>query len=140
MLAAPSWSCFMPSTFRTSGAPADGPTKWMTTQKENFWRSSRESKGVRVQHIAHGGPPGAVICWVAQKQQCDQIVMGTHGRTGLMHLVLGSVADYVIRHARCPVLTVRQREANEQPLKEPVGLPADAADHMMAHVLILRDH
>jgi nucleotide-binding universal stress UspA family protein len=75
---------------------------------------------VRVEHIAHGGPPGEVICWLAQEHQCDQIVMGTHGHTGLAHLLLGSVAEYVVRHAPCPVLTVRQRSPKEKPLQEPV--------------------
>jgi nucleotide-binding universal stress UspA family protein len=37
----------------------------------------------------------------------DLVVMGTHGRTGLRHLFLGSVAEKVVRHASCPVLTVR---------------------------------
>lgn len=41
----------------------------------------------------------------------DLIVMGTHGRTGLEHLLLGSVAERVIRHAACPVLTVRESAA-----------------------------
>jgi nucleotide-binding universal stress UspA family protein len=38
----------------------------------------------------------------------DLVVMGTHGRTGLRHLLLGSVAEKVVRHAHCPVLTVRE--------------------------------
>ena len=42
---------------------------------------------------------------------CDLVVMATHGRTGLPHLVMGSVAEAVIRHAPCPVLTVRQSGA-----------------------------
>jgi nucleotide-binding universal stress UspA family protein len=42
----------------------------------------------------------------AQENQIDQIVMGTHGRSALFHFLLGSVAEKVVRHARCPVLTV----------------------------------
>jgi nucleotide-binding universal stress UspA family protein len=42
---------------------------------------------------------------------CDLVVMATHGRTGLPHLVMGSVAEAVIREAPCPVLTVRQSGA-----------------------------
>jgi universal stress protein A len=45
----------------------------------------------------------------------DLVVMGTHGRTGLEHLLLGSVAEQVIRLAPCPVLTVRQGSATVQP-------------------------
>lgn len=76
--------------------------------------------GVKMQHIAHGGPPGEVICWMAQQRQCDLIVLGTHGRTGLAHLLMGSVAEHVVQHAPCPVLTVRQHRETEKQLKEPV--------------------
>jgi nucleotide-binding universal stress UspA family protein len=44
---------------------------------------------------------------VAADEHADMIVMGTQGRTGLDRLLLGSVAERVIRHASCPVLTVR---------------------------------
>ena len=74
----------------------------------------------------HAGPPGEVICWMAQEQQCDLVVLGSHGRAALAHLLLGSVAEYVLRHARCPVLTVRDRPADEPPLAEPRVLPVPA--------------
>jgi nucleotide-binding universal stress UspA family protein len=44
---------------------------------------------------------------IAQERAADLIVMGTHGRTGLRHLLVGSVAEKVVRLAPCPVLTVR---------------------------------
>ena len=44
---------------------------------------------------------------MAREQGVDLIVMGTHGRTGLRHLLLGSVAERVARAAPCPVFTVR---------------------------------
>ncbi len=77
----------------------------------------------KVEYVLHAGPPGEVICWIGQSRNCELIVMGTHGRTGLMHLFLGSVAEYVMQHARSPVLTVRNRPADESPLKEPLVLP-----------------
>lgn len=49
------------------------------------------------------------ICQVAEKESIDLIVMGSHGRTGLAHVLLGSVAERVVRHAPCPVLVVRAR-------------------------------
>jgi nucleotide-binding universal stress UspA family protein len=45
---------------------------------------------------------------LAEEERADLIVMGTHGRAGLNHLLLGSVAERVVRLATCPVLTVRQ--------------------------------
>lgn len=47
------------------------------------------------------------ICHYAKKEDCDLIVLSTHGRTGLAHLLIGSVAERVVRLAPCPVLTVR---------------------------------
>ncbi len=53
------------------------------------------------------GSPAAEIVGFAREFACDAIVMGTHGRTGLRRITLGSVADAVIRTAGCPVLVVR---------------------------------
>lgn len=53
------------------------------------------------------GSPGARIVEAARTWAADLIVMGTSGRTGLSRLLLGSVAEYVLRHAACPVLMVK---------------------------------
>jgi universal stress protein A len=53
------------------------------------------------------GPPADTIIRVAHERGADLIVMGTHGRTGLQHVLHGSVAAKVVRLALCPVLTVR---------------------------------
>jgi nucleotide-binding universal stress UspA family protein len=53
------------------------------------------------------GKPAACITAEANSRGSDLIVMGTHGRTGFAHLMLGSVAERVLRVAQCPVLTVR---------------------------------
>jgi nucleotide-binding universal stress UspA family protein len=55
------------------------------------------------------GSPFAEILRFAEEQQFGLIVMGTHGRTGLAHLLLGSVTEKVLRKAPCPVLTVPLR-------------------------------
>lgn len=57
------------------------------------------------------GMPAAAIVDYAAATGTSLIVMGTHGRTGLAHLLMGSVAEHVIRTAPCPVLTVRQAAA-----------------------------
>ena len=54
------------------------------------------------------GEPFHDICHVAEQEQSDLIVMGSHGRTGLSHVLLGSVAERVMRHTPCPVLVVRR--------------------------------
>ena len=53
------------------------------------------------------GGPEAVILEAARERSADLIVMGTHGRTGLAHVFLGSVAERVVREADCPVVTTR---------------------------------
>jgi nucleotide-binding universal stress UspA family protein len=61
-------------------------------------------------HLAQGDPY-AKLMDVAQRIQPDLIVMSTHGRSGLAHLVIGSVAEKVVRHAPCPVFVVRSTPA-----------------------------
>jgi len=56
------------------------------------------------------GDSADMIVQVAQDLGVDLIVMATHGRTGLQHVFLGSVAEKVVRHAPCPVLTIRYRQ------------------------------
>jgi nucleotide-binding universal stress UspA family protein len=53
------------------------------------------------------GIPYRKIVEVAEEEKSDLIVMTTHGRTGLSHLVMGSVAEKIVRTAPCPVLTIR---------------------------------
>jgi nucleotide-binding universal stress UspA family protein len=55
------------------------------------------------------GVPAETIVRVAREHEVDLIVLGTHGRTGLQHVLLGSVAEKVVRLAACPVMTVRHR-------------------------------
>jgi nucleotide-binding universal stress UspA family protein len=59
------------------------------------------------------GDAAEEIVRVAKEEGCDLIVMGTHGRGGLPRLLIGSVADKVMRHAGCPVLTVRTPPASK---------------------------
>jgi nucleotide-binding universal stress UspA family protein len=62
---------------------------------------------VPVEHLLEEGDPVEEILRVARECRVDLIVMGTHGRTGLTHLLLGSVAEQVVRRATCPVLVVK---------------------------------
>jgi nucleotide-binding universal stress UspA family protein len=57
--------------------------------------------------VVHGTPFHEIV-ETAKTQKVELIVMGTHGRTGLQHVLLGSVAEKVLRLASCPVLVVRQ--------------------------------
>jgi nucleotide-binding universal stress UspA family protein len=65
------------------------------------------SPDVPLDHRLVEGDPADVIAETARDVGADLIVMGTHGRTGFSRLVMGSVAEKVLRHAPCPVLTIR---------------------------------
>jgi universal stress protein A len=65
-------------------------------------------QGAKVQTLLKSGSPAQVIADTAKRIKADLIVMATHGRTGLAHVLLGSVAERVVRLATCPVLTVRR--------------------------------
>ena len=64
--------------------------------------------GFLVEIVVITGRPASAIVEQASAGRFDVIVMGTHGRTGLTHALLGSVAERVVRTAPCPVLTVRE--------------------------------
>jgi nucleotide-binding universal stress UspA family protein len=60
--------------------------------------------GLDVRHLLREGDEVAVIEQVVREQHCDLVVLGTHGRTGLDRLLMGSLAEGVIRRSPCPVL------------------------------------
>jgi nucleotide-binding universal stress UspA family protein len=57
-------------------------------------------------HLLLGDPASAIVAY-AETENVDFIVIGTHGRTGLFRALMGSVAESVVRHAKCPVATVK---------------------------------
>jgi len=63
-----------------------------------------------VEAIVTQGIPFAEIISTAKEKEIDMIVIGSHGRTGISHMMLGSVSEKVVRKAPCPVLTVRQSD------------------------------
>jgi nucleotide-binding universal stress UspA family protein len=67
---------------------------------------SRASRGVKLESVLREGPAWREIDAVADEMGADLIIMGTHGRHGILHALLGSVAEKVVRTARRPVLTV----------------------------------
>ena len=76
-------------------------------EAEKFLASLDPGVGAALRLHVVEGEPAPTIATMAAEQHYDLIVMGTHGRTGIAHLALGSVAEKVVRHAPCPVLTVR---------------------------------
>jgi len=76
-------------------------------EKERLRHVGAERSDVRIEHCLEEGDPVTEILRVAQESNVDLIVMGTHGRRGLRRLLMGSVAEQVVRKSMCPVLTVK---------------------------------
>jgi nucleotide-binding universal stress UspA family protein len=66
------------------------------------------ANGIRADHVLRPGLPADSITSYVTQQEFDLMIMGTHGRRGLSHILVGSIAGAMLRHAPCPVLTVRQ--------------------------------
>jgi nucleotide-binding universal stress UspA family protein len=70
-------------------------------------KKKADSKGIKAESIVREGDAYKVIINVAKKQKANAIIMGSHGRTGLKRLLMGSVTERVIGHAPCPILIVK---------------------------------
>ena len=68
------------------------------------------AQGLRVTEITREGYPATVIEEEVERRKADMIVIGSRGRTGLKHMLLGSIAERVVQKAPCPVLTVKAHE------------------------------
>lgn len=96
---------------------------------------------------AEGGPEAVTmlsegnasreILRVAEEEHCDVIVLGTHGRTGLSRVLLGSVAEDVIRHSRVPVLTLKTPSLLDSGEAGTADSAADSAEGSSKNVLVL---
>ena len=81
--------------------------QWVEQQLAR-WSGTAQQEGLAVKPLVRPGVPHEEIVATARAESADLIVIGTHGYGGVDRLLLGSVADRVIRRASCPVLSVRQ--------------------------------
>jgi nucleotide-binding universal stress UspA family protein len=107
-----------------ASAPVEGgvllgvPPGFLRAQREEADRALRRQiepllgEGAAIEAKLADGDPARAIQAEAEALPADLVVMGTHGRSGFEHLLLGSVAERVVRTAPCPVLTVRGRSAD----------------------------
>ena len=89
-------------------AAAPLPESDMQHERKQLEAVAPTSDDVRCRHKFVEGSPSDEIAKYATDENIDLIVMGTHGRTGLGRLLMGSVAEAVVRRAPCPVLTIKQ--------------------------------
>lgn len=96
------------------GASGDRQSIWNMVREsaakemEAFLSDLSDEQRARITTKVDGGDVVELLLEEAEKGEYDLIVAGTHGRTGVAHLMLGSVAERVVRRAPCPVLTVRE--------------------------------
>jgi nucleotide-binding universal stress UspA family protein len=116
------------------GVPPEIKQKLIEAMKQSV--DKMRKLGIDAEGYFVTGVPFVEIIKAAKKHEADLIVMGTHGRTGLSHILLGSTAERVIQRTDCPVLTAKAAgrpsipEKKERPIEEQArsmleDLPAD---------------
>lgn len=85
---------------------------------EDAITEARMLLGDRLERRTEAGEPVRKILEAAAAEQADLIVIGTHGRIGRLHSLVGSVAEGIVRSAPCPVLTVRRPDGEEESFAE----------------------
>lgn len=118
-----------PVAFVGEGALPPEPEDYQDRLREQLRQVVPQDPSVVVEHQLLEGDVATEVLRLARERRCDLIVMGTHGRTGLRRVVMGSVAEQVMRKAPCPVLTVKtppsQPPAAEEPDRTEAGSSAE---------------
>jgi nucleotide-binding universal stress UspA family protein len=93
-----------------SGAPGrPSETREMLSAAAQAIVQKARAAGADATFLVWEGTPGEAIVAAADSENADLIVVGSHGRSGVSRFLIGSVSDYVVRHAHCPVMVVRGR-------------------------------
>ena len=123
-------------------------TALIAREHEQFRKVTPKDPTVPYNHTFVRGNPGPEIVRLADSKNCDLIVMATHGRSGILRFVLGSVAEYVIRNSEIPVVSVKipktaiEESEKDQPLEsqEPNSNPVSPfVTSVMTHSLPIHD-
>jgi nucleotide-binding universal stress UspA family protein len=98
---------------------------------KRYWRKQLENirpvnPGIHVNHVLLEGDPATELVRFANEAGIDLIVMGTHGRTGVERLLMGSVAEKVMREAHCSVLVVKLPKGQAKPDQPQLELTSSA--------------
>lgn len=109
----------VPELPASSGAAIPEVNQAIERERQALNQITPTSSGVLHRHELVRGQPAPSIVHYALQNQVDLIVMPTHGRTGFSRLLLGSVAEEVLRHAPCPVLAIRATAPQAEPVATP---------------------
>jgi nucleotide-binding universal stress UspA family protein len=83
------------------------PESHVRRLEEQLRRAVPADAGVPVRCVLREGDPARAVEEVVRSTGCDLVVVGTHGRTGLKHLLMGSIAERIVQFAPCPVLVLK---------------------------------
>jgi len=97
---------FLQARVSDPGSVSRAHQRWL---EERLTPSDRSRLNARASIEVNSSAAAAIVSY-AQRSSIDLIIVGTHGRSGLSHVLVGSVAERVVRTAPCPVLTVRHPE------------------------------
>ena len=119
-----------PDQFEVGSATAMAPSARQQAEHEmdEAIQGARSKLGERLRSRRVSGDPIRKILEAAANQEIDLIAIGTHGRVGRLHALVGSVAEAVVRSAPCPVLTVRQADGEEESFAERIHGRTQLAD------------
>jgi nucleotide-binding universal stress UspA family protein len=104
----------LPVEFQQLEGASLPPDFWASIKTEaqqslDAYRQELRSTGLEVESLVREGYAATAIVDEAAELEVDLIVMGTHGLSGIKHMLLGSIAERVVQKAPCPVLTVKPR-------------------------------
>jgi len=97
----------VPANFTGEGMITPPVPTDLTSVRERLCQIGKDYPSLAVHHLLSEGDPVTEIIATAKDNQSDMIVIGTHGRSGLSRLLLGSVAEQVVRKAPCAVVTIK---------------------------------
>lgn len=109
----------VPELPASSGAAISEVNEAVELERQALQQIHPTTSEVLHRHELVRGQPAASIVHYASQNGTDLIVMPTHGRTGFSRLILGSVAEEVLRHAPCPVLAIRASAPKTEPATAP---------------------
>jgi nucleotide-binding universal stress UspA family protein len=117
----------IPTIVYGSGVVPPEPENAEAMLRDQLHTWQPEDPNIETEYRLIEGDAAPEILELAEETDCDLIVLGTHGRTGLTRLLMGSVAETLVRRATCPVVTVKL-PAGRRLQQTPVGaVPAEGA-------------
>jgi nucleotide-binding universal stress UspA family protein len=95
-----------PTEAASAAAPESDSRDSIAARAQGIVQKARAA-GADANYLVWEGDAGEAIVAAAHSENADLIIVGSHGRSGVSRIFIGSVSDYVVRHAHCPVMVVR---------------------------------